>query len=158
TSRVDQLRQPVGDDEIVHVVKRRLLGKEPDPKHAAEVAQVYQEVVTKQRRAAAMNASEQSQAETEGERLREQIKVCYPFHPATLDVMRGRWASVPSFQRTRGALRFLAASLRIAKKQGGVRVLLGPGDIPIHDATVRTSLYKELGLRNDYDAVFHDDI
>jgi hypothetical protein len=158
TSRVDQLRQPVGDDEIVHVVKRRLLGEEPDPKHAAEVARGYQDVVTKQRRAAAMNANEQAQAETEGERLREQIKVCYPFHPATLDVMRGRWAAVPAFQRTRGALRFLAACLRVVKKQGGARALLGPGDIPIHDAAVRTALYKELGLRNDYDAVFHDDI
>ncbi len=158
TSRVDQLRQPVGDDEIVHVVKRRLLGKEPDPKHAAEVANAYQDVVTRQRKAAAMNASEEAQAETEGERLREQIKVCYPFHPATLDVMRGRWAAVPAFQRTRGALRFLAASLRVVKKKGGARALLSPGDIPIHDAHVRTALKKELGLRNDYDAVFHDDI
>ena len=52
-SRVDELRQPVGDDEIVHVVKRRLLAKEPDETHASEVARIYQEVVTKQRRAAA---------------------------------------------------------------------------------------------------------
>jgi hypothetical protein len=157
-SRVDDLRQPVGDDEIVHVIKRRLLAKEPNPAHATEVAQVYQEIVTKQRRASAAGASEQEQAETEGSRLREQIKVSYPFHPATLDVMRGRWTSVPAFQRTRGALRFIASCLRSVKKRGLAGVLLGPGDIPLHDAEVRNALYKELGLNNDYDPIFFEDI
>lgn len=165
TARVDQLRQPVGDDEIVHVVKRRLLAKAPGgpdgyaaDRHAAEVAQSYQDVVTKQRRAYAASAAEQGQADAEGARLRDQIKIHYPFHPATLDVMRGRWAAVQAFQRTRGALRFLAACLRSIKKQGGARALLSPGDIPLHDANVRTALYKELGLQNDYDPIFHEDI
>lgn len=157
-SRVDDLRQPVGDDEIVYVIKRRLLAEEPSPAHAAEVAQVYQDVVTKQRRASASTAVEQEQSEIEGARLREQIKASYPFHPATLDVMRGRWASVPAFQRTRGALRFIASCLHSVKKRGPAGALLGPGDIPIHDAEVRNALYKELGLHNDYDPIFFEDL
>mgnify|MGYP000002468226 CR=1 FL=1 len=32
-----------------------------------------------------------------------------------IDVMRERWAAIPDFQRTRGALRFLAACLRAAR-------------------------------------------
>lgn len=161
TSRVDDLRQPVGDDEIVHVVKRRLLSGEIDSSLANEIgqiAQVYQEAVTKERRATASNQLEREQFEQEGNLLKEQIKACYPFHPATIDVMRGRWASVEAFQRTRGALRFLGTCLRATKKGGVSRALLGPGDIPIQNIEVRTSLQKELGLNNDYDAIFHEDI
>jgi Protein of unknown function (DUF499) len=157
-ARVDDLRQPVGDDEIVCVVKRRLLSGEPDSEHATEVAQIFQQVVTKQRRASAVTQFEQDQADAEGTRLRNQIKTNYPFHPATLDVMRGRWASLPDFQRTRGALRFLATCLRAAKKQGPQRPLLGPSDIPLHNADVRNALYKELGLHNEYDAIFTEDL
>ncbi len=157
-SRVDELRQPVGDDEIVHVVKRRLLAEEPDETHASEVARIYQEVVTKQRRAAAGTPLEKEQADADGSQLRDQIKISYPFHPATLNVMRGRWAAVPAFQRTRGALRFLATCLRSAKKRGPSRALLGPGDIPLADAEVRNALYKELGLNNDYDPILVEDL
>ncbi|HKZ03311.1 MAG TPA: DUF499 domain-containing protein, partial [Pyrinomonadaceae bacterium] len=116
------------------------------------------QVVTKQRRASAATQFEQEQADAEGARLRDQIKSNYPFHPATLEVMRGRWASLPDFQRTRGALRFLATCLRTAKKQGPQRPLLGPADIPLHNADVRNALYKELGLHNEYDAIFTEDL
>ena len=53
------------------------------------------------------------QAEEEGSALRDRIKASYPFHPALIDLMRERWAAIPDFQRTRGALRFLASCLRV---------------------------------------------
>ena len=40
----------------------------------------------------------------------------YPFHPALIGLMRERWAAIPDFQRTRGALRFLAACLHAVKR------------------------------------------
>jgi hypothetical protein len=157
-NRVDDLRQPVGDDEIIGVVKRRLLAAEPDPNHAATVAQSYQAVVTKQQRAAASTETEQQQADSEGARLRDEIKTSYPFHPATLGVMRGRWAAVEAFQRTRGALRFLAACLHSIKKSGTGRAMLSPADVPIHDPGVRLALNKELGLNNSFDPIFFEDL
>ena len=54
--------------------------------------------------------AEQQQAEQEGIELRDRIRAAYPFHPALIDLMRERWAAIPDFQRTRGALRFLAAA------------------------------------------------
>lgn len=157
-NRVDDLRQPVGDEEVIGVVKRRLLAQEPDAQHAATVANAFQDVVTKQRRAAASSELEQEQAETEGTRLRDEIKGSYPFHPAMLGVMRGRWASVEAFQRTRGALRFLAACLYSIKKSGQGRALLGPSDVPVADAAVRLALNKELGLNNSFDPIFFEDL
>src|SRR5262245_13789814 len=87
----------------------------------------------------------------------KQSLVAYPFHPALVDRMRERWAAIPDFQRTRGALRFLAACLRAAHKAARSRALLGPGDVPIHDAEVRQAFFKEVGQQSDFQAVFEHD-
>lgn len=157
-SRVDQLREPVTGEEILPVLQRRLLAAPPDPAAAAEVSEAYATVVTNTRRAHAQTTAEKQQADEEGLRLRDRIRSAYPFHPALIDVMRERWASLDAFQRTRGALRFLASSLHSAKKRGGARPLLGPGEVPLSDPDVRMKLLKELGAQNDYDAVIQADI
>ncbi|MCX7047269.1 MAG: DUF499 domain-containing protein [Candidatus Sumerlaeota bacterium] len=84
--------------------------------------------------------------------------MAYPFHPALLDLMRQRWASLPEYQRTRGALRFLAACLRACHKAGKSGVMLGPGDVLLSDHEARRALIKELGLMNRFDAVFQSDL
>ncbi len=71
--------------------------------------------------------------------------------------MRERWAAIPDFQRTRGALRFLASCLRAAHRAGGSRLLLGPGDVPVHDADVRIAFFKEVGQREDFQACLEHD-
>ena len=157
-SRVDQLREPVTGDEILPILHRRLLGEIPDPSCAQEVATAFQEVVTNMRRAYAETPSDRQQAEEEGRELRDRMCAAYPFHPALIDILRGRWAAVDEFQRTRGALRFLATCLHVLKKRGGAGPVLGPGDIPLHEPDVRNSLVKELGLKNDYDPVLFEDI
>ena len=72
--------------------------------------------------------------------------------------MRQRWASLPEYQRTRGALRFLAACLRAQHKAGKSGVVLGPGDVLLNDPEVRRACIKELSLMNRYDAVFQADL
>ena len=89
--------------------------------------------------------------------LRDRIKSSYPFHPDLIDIMRERWAAIPDFQRTRGALRFLASCLRSAHGAGHSRMLLGPGDVPIQDAEVRLSFFKEVGQREDYQPCLEHD-
>jgi len=42
--------------------------------------------------------------------LAERIQSSYPFHPDLLDLMYHRW-QLPSYQRTRGALQFLARTV-----------------------------------------------
>jgi hypothetical protein len=72
--------------------------------------------------------------------------------------MRERWAAVPDFQRTRGALRFLAACLRGCHREGKSRAVLGPGDVPIHDSEVRLAFFKEVGQQSDFQAVLERDL
>jgi hypothetical protein len=157
-ARVDQLREPVSGDEVLHVLHRRLLGAAPDPATALEVATAYQEVITGMKWAQAETTAERQQAQEEGLVLRDRMRAAYPFHPALIDIMRERWTAVDAFQRTRGALRFLASSMYSLKKNGGAAPLLGAGDVPLKDVDVRVKLLKELGAQNDYDPVITADI
>lgn len=157
-ARVDQLREPVTGDEILPVLQRRLLGETPDPLYASEVATAFEEVVTNMKRAYAETDSARQQAEEEGRLLHNRMCNAYPFHPALIDIMRERWTSIDAFQRTRGALRFLASCMHSLKKNGGAGPLLGPGDIPLNDVDVRVKMLKELGVQNEYDSVITADI
>ena len=156
-ARKDQRREPVEGNEILNVIQRRLLAATPDPQAAGAAAEAWRRVFAPMRRAWAQNDAERRQADEDGLVLRGRITASYPFHPALIDVMRERWAAVPEFQRTRGALRFLAACLRAAHRAGGSRALLGPGDAPIRDADVRLAFFKEVGQREDFAACLEHD-
>ena len=156
-ARKDQRREPVEDDEILNVIQRRLLSGPVDANVASSVAEAYCQVFTQMRRAYARGDSERQLAEDEGLALRDRIRSSYPFHPALIDVMRERWAAIPDFQRTRGALRFLAACLRAAHRAGASRPLLGPGDVPLQDSNVRLAFFKEVGQREDFQACLQHD-
>ncbi len=156
-ARKDQRREPVEGNEILNVIQRRLLAGAPDREVAGSVAKAYGDVVTQMRRARAHGESERQQAEEDGLVLQNRIQSSYPFHPALIDVMRERWAAIPDFQRTRGALRFLASCLRAAHRAGSSRLLLGPGDVPVHDADVRLAFFKEVGQREDFQACLEHD-
>ncbi len=157
-ARKDQRREPVEGNEILLVIQRRLLGKMPDTAETTPAAAAYQEIVTQMRRAYAKGTAEQQQAEQEGIELRDRVRASYPFHPALIDLMRERWAAIPEFQRTRGALRFLAACLRSAHQAGTSRAILGPGDVPMQDPAVRLAFFKEVGQQADFQAVLEHDL
>ena len=156
-ARKDQRREPVEGNEILNVIQRRLLASPPDAIAAAATADAYGQVFTQMRRAYAHGDGERQQAEEEGVALRERIRASYPFHPAVIDLMRERWAAIPDFQRTRGALRFLASCLRAAHRAGVSRPLLGPGDVSIHNNDVRLAFFKEVGQREDFLACLEHD-
>src|SRR6202035_2093527 len=102
--------------------------------------------------------AEQQQADQEGIELRNRMRAAYPFHPALIDLMRERWAAIPDFQRTRGALRFLAVCLRSAHTAGTSRAVLGPGEVPLNDPAVRLAFFKEVGQQSDFQAVLEHDL
>ncbi len=157
-ARKDQRREPVEGNEVLSVIQRRLLAKLPSDADAAPAATAYQEIVTHMRRAYAHSKAESQQAEEEGLALRDRVRAAYPFHPALIDLMRERWAAIPDFQRTRGALRFLAACLRGVHREGKSRAVLGPGDVPMNDPEVRLAFFKEVGQQSDFQAVLEHDL
>lgn len=157
-ARKDQLREPVEGNEVLSVIQRRLLARIPTTEESTPAANAYQQIVTQMKRGYAKGTAEERQAEEEGLALRDRILDAYPFHPALIDVMREQWAAIPDFQRTRGALRFLAACLRATKREERSRAVLGPGDVPIYDAEVRLAFFKEIGQQADFQAVLEHDL
>jgi hypothetical protein len=157
TSRKDQVREPVTGDEVLAVVKRRLLGEDPSDDVANKVAAEYGQVVGNYWRARSETTSAKLDAEEQALHLKSRMQLAYPFHPALIDVMNSRWTSVDGFQRTRGALRFLATCLHSLKKHGGAKPLLGPAEIPLNDPEVVRAMLKDLDPRQDYSpALAHD--
>lgn len=157
-ARKDQRREPVEGNEVMLVVQRRLLAKAPTAEQASPAATAHQDIYTQMRKAYASSKAEVQQAEEDGLALRDRMRAAYPFHPALIDLMRERWAAIPDFQRTRGALRFLAACLRATHRMGMSSKVLGPGDVPMHDAEVRLAFFKEVGQQADYQAVLEHDL
>ncbi len=158
TSRKDQVREPVTGDEVLAVVKRRLLREDPSDEVANKVAAEYCSHVGNYWRARAETTSAKQDAEEQTLHLKSRMQVAYPFHPALIDVMNSRWTSVDGFQRTRGALRFLATCLHALKKHGGAKPLLGPAEIPLNDPEVVRAMLKDLDPRQDYSPVITHDL
>ena len=157
TSRVDAKREPIRGDEIFFVLRKRLLAEPPDEEIANKVADEYLDKL--KRNIFTYVSSDQERREIEDQliKYRERFVIAYPFHPALIDVMRERWASIPDFQRTRGVLRFLAVVLRKLKKQNLRDYLISPTDIPIDDPEVKNAFFTEVGQREPFQAVLEAD-
>jgi len=156
-ARVDAKREPVVGDEILDVLKKRLLSESPPSDIAKQTASAIAQSVIQWKISEAPDSSARRMAEDEKVRLAKRLENAYPFHVGLIDLMKERWASIPDFQRTRGALRFLAASLHKAKRLGRHSILISPGDIPIDDADVRNAFFTEVGQREPFQAVLEHD-
>lgn len=160
TARVDQRREPVSGDEVLRVVQRRLFEALGEPGVAGEVADVYAQLLRDELRASAETDDDRREADQRAKTLARRIKESYPFHPELIDVMYQRWGSLPSYQRTRGALQFLATVVHALWERRGdlePQPLIGPGDVDLADEPVRTSFFEQVGEANQYAAVVQSD-
>lgn len=163
--RVDRKREPVADDELVRVVQRRLFpdfGSDPEHLDAArDTAREYELVYQKVREGYAQTTSERRAASADAERFGRRVIDSYPFHPDLLDLMYHRWGSLPSYQRTRGALQFLATVVAALWNDDATAVgaLIGPGDVPFDDDGVRSAFFTQVGeARERYMSVLAADV
>jgi len=106
SARQERVITPTGESEIARIVNHRLF-RRVDPRVAEEIAASYtgylgrlaeQDTEIPQRVSRAENASATVQD--------------YPFHPEFLAALTLKTATIPNFQRTRGALRLLARVVR----------------------------------------------
>lgn len=151
--RIGKDMQPVADEEIYEVVRRRLFEEVGDAAQREAVVSKYIELYNQQWPALPSHV-------VKGEYKSKMLK-SYPFHPELIDVFRIRWASHHDFQRTRGALRLLAAIVSdLWKRQGslpGGNLLIHAGDINIGNLDALSSQLKKL-YGNGYDAVISADV
>lgn len=159
-SRVDAKREPVTGEEVVSVVQRRLFKDLGDEQVLQQVATAYAESYRRMQQAAGgQSTDDQHRVAQEADRLAGRIRSSYPFHPDLLDLMYHRWGSLPSYQRTRGALQFLACVVFDLWNYGrDLQPLIGPGDVPLEADNTRNAFFTQVGEREHYNSVLAADV
>lgn len=158
--RIDERREPVAGDEVLRVVQRRLFADAGAEDVRREVARQYGALLSEQLAAAAETGADRRAAAGAGEAMERRIIDAYPFHPELLDVMFHRWGSLPSYQRTRGALQFLATvvhALWAGRTQREPQALIGPGDVDLADEGTRLTFLEQVGETDQYRSVIEAD-
>lgn len=152
-SRVGADTQPVADEEIYEVIRCRLFEEVGDAAIIEACASQYLAWYQKHRNELPGNATKAE--------YKQKIIKAYPFHPELIDVFRVRWASHHDFQRTRGALRLLAAIVSdLWKRQRnlpGTNLLIHSGEVNFANLDALSGQLKRL-YGNAYDAVITADI
>lgn len=157
TSRIDAKREPIIGEEIFPVLRKRLLAEPPPEEIANKVADIYVDNIKRNILSYVPSEAERREVEERIIKYRQRFVSAYPFHPALIDLMRERWASIPDFQRTRGVLKFLAVVLRTLKKREVADLLVSANDTPLDEAEVRHAFFTEVGQGEFYQAVLEAD-
>lgn len=97
----------------------------------------------------------------------KQVARSYPFHPQLMHLAESEWANLAGFQKVRSTIQVFAATVWSLQRRGKagewVPALIGPGDLPLSDATVReavlgTGLITDTKTQANYRAVAQNDI
>jgi hypothetical protein len=152
-SRVGADTQPVADEEIYEVIRRRLFENIGDESVIRSVSEKY------------FNMYQEFWAElpdnAKKTEYKQKIMKSYPFHPELIDAFRVRWASHHDFQRTRGVLRLLAAIVSdLWKRQQnllGENVMIHAGVVNFVNLDALSGQLKKL-YGNGYDSVISADV
>lgn len=159
-ARIDVRREPVSGDEVLRVVQTRLFESTGESGVRAQVARAYAELLRGELEATAETEDARREAARAAEGLERRIEESYPFHPELIDLMYQRWGSLPSYQRTRGALQFLATvthSLWTSRTDRTPQALIGPGDVDLSDEPTRATFFEQVGEATQYTAVVEAD-
>lgn len=157
-SRIDAKKEPVSGDEVMKVVQRRLFSNVGDGKVIEEIARQQAELFRKFRETYEDTNRGKQEVQQQAELLAERIQISYPFHPDLLDLMYHRWGSLPSYQRTRGALQFLARVIYALYEQKDNSLLITSGNIPFQDEGVRGAFFSQVGERERFVSVIDADL
>ena len=128
---------PVSRDESFEIVRRRLFEPVADEAAMRETCEAYRAFCHENRAALPREAQEAAFVEA--------FPKCYPIHPEVLYRLYEDWATLPDFQKTRGALKFLALVVhRLWKDPGCDEPLVMPGSLPLDASPVASQVAQWL--------------
>jgi len=142
--RMEKIYEPVHDEEIDHVIRRRLFSS-IDEKGVRDTIEKFLDYVGRE------NILPEG---VEKSNYRERFIKSYPFQPEVVDVLYKRWGSFPTFQRTRGVLRLL--SLIIYSLKGTQKPFIRLGDFDLKNDEIKRELIKHIGP--EYAGIIAQDI
>lgn len=144
TGRMEKVYTPVHDEEIDHVIRRRLFSQ-IDEKEAKKVIEEF------------LDYAEREKILPEGvekSNYRRRFMNSYPFQPEVVDVLYKRWGSFPTFQRTRGVLRLLSLVVYSLKDTQSPFIRLS--DFDLRNDEIKRELIKHIGP--EYSGIIAQDL
>ncbi len=146
--RTENIVTPVEGDDIFPILHRRLftsIGSDAERRAVADAYADYYETLGD-----AVPSSYREAA------YRDRLATAYPFHPELVDILTNRWGSLSGFQRTRGALRTLAHTVKALSQRAHKGPMIHPGDVQLADAGIRAEVLRFAG--ESYKAAMNADI
>ena len=134
--RMESIWKPVGAEEGFEIVRRRLFLPVQDNTARDDVCRAFSELYR--------NNSNDFPAECKEAAYVERMKHCYPIHPEVFDRLYNDWATIERFQKTRGVLRLMAATIHDLWVRQDASLLIMPGSMPLDEMTVREELTRYL--------------
>ncbi|WP_432187674.1 DUF499 domain-containing protein [Streptomyces sp. Tue6028] len=130
-----------GVGDFADILRRRLFDAEPAREVLSATAALYESALTDK-------AWTKQVWDPIGANWRrswpQEVATCYPFHPMLISLAKEEWSKVTGFQRVRSTIRIFAATVYALQQRGKagdwVPALIGPGDLPLSDSTVREAL------------------
>lgn len=146
--RTENIVTPVEGDDIFPILHRRLFQTVGTDTERREVADAYADYYDSLGDAVPTASREAD--------YRDRLATAYPFHPELVDILTNRWGSLSGFQRTRGALRTLAHTVKALSQSGSRAPLIHPGDVTLADSGIRGEVLRFAG--ESYKAALNADI
>jgi hypothetical protein len=127
--------------DFASILRRRLFDAEPAAEVVSATASLYNPVLTD--KAWSKQVWDPIGADWRGN-WEARVAACYPFHPMMLTLATEEWSKVTGFQRVRSTIRIFAATVYVQQQRGKAGkwapTLIGPGDLPLSDSTVREAI------------------
>ena len=131
--RIEKIYTPVQEYEISRIIRRRLFSHLNDDE-TKEVVVKFAEYLEKE---------DIIPYGIQPSEYRDRFIDSYPFIPEVIDILYHRWGSFPTFQRTRGVLRFLSLVIQSLKEKNKPYISLA--DFDLANQEIRQELLKHIG-------------
>jgi predicted AAA+ superfamily ATPase len=146
--RVESVWKPITPKEGFEIVRRRLFEDCRDEDGREKVCLMFSRMYSKETNTFPNECKEAAYLE----RLRE----AYPIHPEVFDRLYNDWSTLDKFQRTRGVLRLMAATIHQLWISGDQSLMIMPGSIPLDSQRVRDELTGYLS--DEWNGIVDSDI
>ena len=146
--RVESIWKPITSKEGFEIVRRRLFEDCKDESAKEEVCIAFSKMYSKESGTFPNECKDASYLE----RLRES----YPIHPEVFDRLYNDWSTLEKFQRTRGVLRLMAATIHQLWVADDKSLMIMPGGIPLDSQRVRDELTGYLS--DEWNGIVDSDI
>jgi hypothetical protein len=146
--RMQTIYTPVEGEEIYEILRKRLFEDLGEARDRETVVGRYFELYQK--------LGDEIPSEARDLSYKEKLRKAYPFHPELIDVLFERWATLPTFQRTRGVLRLLAHIISDLYKREDPSPLIQPSSINLANPSIRRLFIEHIG--EAFESVIASDI